>query len=1084
MKKKIHKILGVGLALVMVLSLGVALMPVNQAQAAEGNMQWAAQPTPSDAYGVLATGASGTDIVDIAVASDGKTIYAANSTVNMNAAVTAPVYPLYKSTNAGQSWTGIDLSGVTGDIGAPIMCVAVAPDDPNFVAIAASDRAAPPTMVDRVYRSVNGGINWTILPIAADYNGAVAGSNDAVIMDLAVGPYRGGLLYQREYLIAISDANAATTDEGNLMIIGASSAWATVDPVNVSGTDAARTARTTTLRGGAMDYVACAFSPGYAGDRVVIGLGAGNSTPAAMLGSFLHLIDDQEKTQVRAKVELDTACQDYDESFATPAIFAGDIALPSDWDPSTSSGQRTYCCTASFVAGSDSVYRVDGGTRYLLGTGVDDVQWNSVAYSGTIEEGKLFAGEYAAPTATTGMASITTTVKYTSDPQIMMPTWKTTAKSPTGDGGQAFVRLASDYASTDMVFCGTTGNESAFSVSYDAGFSFDQEALIDTGVATDDVFDIDDIQLVKDADGVVTMFMATNDDTELSLWETSIPPSPYSWVRKYCVPADGPGAIALNPGYAGTATEALIFADTGAAPPLSGANTLFVSSNGGASFAIRTPPSTAAIDALALETADIVYLAQGANIYKSTNLCWGWGAASPALAGDINSLDASAVDADDNPLLLVGGTGACSYSTDGAATFTKISTGLAAGAYSVLPDEGYADNSIIYAGGAASGLVYRFEVGVSSGWSSLINPITTGIKGLAMNNGAVYGMAAASCDRTLGPHAAPGTLTWGTMDKGTTPAAATLFGAVDNHAYAADGGTDDLYGYDDYMATTKTTITAPKGGAIIDVDPVTGRGKTTIFSWEKMGSSTGLADIFHVLIWPKALGSSSATVYVTPSVFDKEAPYCASANFLDLALNAQAFTPTAGTEYEWFVRAADELNDEALVSPFSDKSTFTVAAGTGIIRPEYEGPILQAPQPGGVGVSLTPGFAWVPVPGAVSYEFELSTSAETTARGYFIDALVGLTGDNALVSAGWQCDVALDYGTSYFWHIKAITASGESIWGTAQFTTLAEAEVPAPPAPPVELPAPVTPAWIWAIVVIGAVLVIVVIVLIVVTRKP
>ena len=122
----------------------------------------------------------------------------------------------------------------------------------------------------------------------------------------------------------------------------------------------------------------------------------------------------------------------------------------------------------------------------------------------------------------------------------------------------------------------------------------------------------------------------------------------------------------------------------------------------------------------------------------------------------------------------------------------------------------------------------------------------------------------------------------------------------------------------------------------------------------------------------------------------------------------------------------------------------------------YASPILQAPIPGAVGVSLTPSFSWASITDAVKYEFELSTSPATTAGSYFVDALVGLTGDNALVTLGWQCDITLDYDTSYFWHVKAITAGGgESVWGTAQFTTIAEAAVPPSPTPtPTPSPTP------------------------------
>lgn len=99
---------------------------------------------------------------------------------------------------------------------------------------------------------------------------------------------------------------------------------------------------------------------------------------------------------------------------------------------------------------------------------------------------------------------------------------------------------------------------------------------------------------------------------------------------------------------------------------------------------------------------------------------------------------------------------------------------------------------------------------------------------------------------------------------------------------------------------------------------------------------------------------------------------------------------------------------------------------------------LLSPIHGATDVSLRPSFAWEPVLGAEKYEFELSTSVDTTVRGYFVDALVGKTGHEALVTTVWQCDIDLDYDIDYYWHVKAITATGETPWSTGTFRTMKE----------------------------------------------
>ena len=1045
MKKKIHKILGVGLALVMVLSLGVALMPVNQAQAAEGNMTWGAQVLPTNTSSVLL---NNSNVTDIAVAGDGTTIYAITGAAQTS---TAP-YALYKSTNAGQSFTAnTALAGATNATAVVVGCVAVAPDDPDVVAVSVQDTP------DRVWISTNGGVSWTRLPNFV----APADTATSEVQDLAVGPARSGSLYGRDYMAAIADTDTDENAGADVQIIGSSAEWASIAAAG--------------LVPQRYDYMACQFSPYFAGDRSVAIIGADNQT-AGGTGVHLQIIDTRTKTETR-NVVLDANVNDLGASGSQ--IRAADIALPEDWDPTAGSGRVTWCSTASDNITNDSVYRVNDATVWDLSVGVTNTAWKSIAYSGTIDDGDLFAGAY---TVTSG--AISTNVKYATDPQLAQPTWKSTYNPPTGDGGLAVVRLDPNFAESNTVFVGTSGNESAFSVSYNAGVSYQQESLIDAGDT--DVVAVDDINLVVDPEDNKILFMASDDGSELSLWKSSTPVSSTSWSRIYCfTDATGTGLIATSPSY--SEDETLIFTNTVAG------GRMYCSTNGGDFYSARYASSiTTAVAAVAMADADVVYIGQGTTVYKSADTCRSYGApVASNVTTLIISIDASAAD-----LVLVGGSASCSYSTDGGASFARIAGGLAAaGNCYVVPDNSYADNSFIYCGGNGDAIVYRFEVGVSSAWESLLNTAAVSIMGVAQNNGVLYGMQTADCERTLTPTAQAGVIAWETADAGVPAATAGLFTAVDNHLYCADATVPSLDAYDDYLATAVPALTGPADGTVVSVDPVSGYAREVQLSWNVDSDSNagnGLVNAYQIQI------AVAGTDFAAPQSFNFEAVAATHVAGSTGGLNGTAPEVTVcratgiwvtdlhgGTAYEWRTRARGEVAGDAIRSGWSEAGTFSVEASTGVLQPEYAGPVLQAPTPGAMGVSLTPGFSWAPVSNAVSYEFELSDSAATTAGGYFIDALVGKTGDNALVTAGWQCDVALEYGTSYFWHVKAITAGGgESVWGTAQFTTIDEAAVPVPPAPPVELPAPVTPAWIWAIVAIGAVLVIVVIVLIVVTRKP
>ena len=90
------------------------------------------------------------------------------------------------------------------------------------------------------------------------------------------------------------------------------------------------------------------------------------------------------------------------------------------------------------------------------------------------------------------------------------------------------------------------------------------------------------------------------------------------------------------------------------------------------------------------------------------------------------------------------------------------------------------------------------------------------------------------------------------------------------------------------------------------------------------------------------------------------------------------------------------------------------------------------------------------------------------------------------VSATWNCNIKLEYATSYFWKVRAIGADSYSEWGMNAFTTeTAPSELLPPPSTPLVIePAPKVPTYVIGIVVgIGAILVIALLVFIVRTRS-
>ena len=172
MYEKTSKVWGVGLVVVLLVSwLSLA------APASADMFAWSAESTPGTTGEVILPDS---DVVDVAVGSNGTTIYAAVGTTS-----------LYKSTNAGTSWTSFTVA-------AEVDLVAVAPDDDNIVACAKSEATVA------VYFSTNGGSSWTSLGTPKQSGGTEA----AAIYDIAISKVNEGVRY-----IAVAGKETSGADD-------------------------------------------------------------------------------------------------------------------------------------------------------------------------------------------------------------------------------------------------------------------------------------------------------------------------------------------------------------------------------------------------------------------------------------------------------------------------------------------------------------------------------------------------------------------------------------------------------------------------------------------------------------------------------------------------------------------------------------------------------------------------------------------------------------------------------------------------------------------------------------------------------
>lgn len=1016
----------------LVLSLGFALMPSQKAEAqAFLPNQWNSMPLPTPAGAVLVAGG---DITDFVVASNGKTIYLVDTTLNQVA----------RSDNGGRTFTVLaSYAGASADL------VAVAPDNPEVVAVV--DNSTAP---DTLYISTNGGATWANLAFV----GTLA---TEVITGVAVGPADATALLNREYVVCTADPAAGVF--GDVWMIGVTNAW-----VNESG-------------GAGLiiyDFTSLAMAANWFGQWAIVAVGSDNvgaSNPEVGTPGDTWLIAINASpiagpvAIAPTPVNMDTLTYDSPAEIAgggaaSAEIISSSVALPFDFDATSPVGFRSFVGWASqTLAGvADDVFRVDFNAPRKLDI-LPTVQIQSLSYSGTVAAGTLFAGAYAS-----------NTIWFTSNPGAGAPTWGFSFKPPTVNtpaaGNNTRVAVSPDFAASNVVYAGCTdaAGENAFSKSADGGLSFNGISWIDTAIVN-----INDV--MPSPDGKF-LFMSTEDAApDHSLWRCPGPtPAVGAWDRvhlqllaRFTTTGD---IVRLSP-----ANDAIYWAD------YNGSANIVRSVTNGQIWANMTAAATLIRD-IAVENKDTLYMIRNgfATVSKSTSGGWNWGLpVTPPLGQNLATI-AMAPSYPYTPVagtVVVGGvTGGIGLSLNGATSFIPLLNFNATGIMQVVADKDYATNSTLYAGSSTAGEgISRYIFGTSSAWET-IDAIAGNTTGLAMYCGTLYGAwdtagDPSAVDRSLYP-TIPNVagLLFQAMNVPAAIVAATDFArlpsslravgvASDVWLYGIDiSGADRLLAYDDSMAKAKIDVTVP---ASVANDPSSGYNTAFVISWNEPSNAFGYA----------------AGIYTDPicSQLALAAPASAVPGFL-----ATAYVPPFALAPSWtvaqgqlvggtyYVRvfATEQVTAEAINSPFAPADVnvveFAIEAGVPVQAPNI-GPTLLGPQPGADNVNPGVAFSWTPQPKATAYSFILATDSALT------QVVVSET-----VNSPAYGPITLDYGKDYFWAVKVTAPStGPQAFGT--FTTM-----PEPIVTPVQ---EISPAWIWAVVIIGAILVIVVIALIFTTRR-
>jgi hypothetical protein len=264
-------------------------------------------------------------------------------------------------------------------------------------------------------------------------------------------------------------------------------------------------------------------------------------------------------------------------------------------------------------------------------------------------------------------------------------------------------------------------------------------------------------------------------------------------------------------------------------------------------------------------------------------------------------------------------------------------------------------------------------------------------------------------------------------------------------------GGNTIYYFEDTLTGSPTLSATADGSATVETD-------RAVLSWQAM---TGPGVKYDVYVNES---SNFLGVAYTPAG-------------LPTSLTSIAVTNLpSGRTYYWRVRVSSQ---KPLRSEYSSVWSFSTAMGAAPWSPFFD-PDGVAPSPGAQDVVLSPTFQWNAAEWATGYEFVLADNPDYTSP------LVDVTA----TAPAYAYTGTLDYLTTYYWKVRAVSDTSSSAWAYGAFTTLAEAEPPVvvEPTPPPQIVIPpaeqITPAYIWAIIAIGGVLVIAMIVLIVRTRRP
>jgi len=774
---------------------------------------------------------------------------------------------------------------------------------------------------------------------------------------------------------------------------------------------------------GNYDVYAVAFSPNFPGDRQLVAV-VTNETDTFVTTKF---------GAAGWGANVSDARLDKDNSgIPTPVAVAKSAAIvfPDDYDSEIAPGYFVAIDTGS---NNGDVYKISRSVATDLDIGIDynlsNVDVTGLAITGNAASARLLAG-----------AAGSAEVYFSTDGGR---NWTRSTKPPTGQGN-TYVVVAPDFAESGRAYAATSGTGSAFSHTEDAGITWNQISLIDT-----DISNIIDLAPSPRYSQDKTLFMLTWGG-EHSLWRTLDGGAKWERILSSTLAyIDQIDRIELPQQYSRNSPVVFI------AGLSNGNSVIWKSTDNGQTFssprATPLPVDTwAVVDDTTLFIGCFDAINNHGLVYRTNNSGLSYSSGTVAGSQSLNSIVLSPNYEEDETILVGNTNGWVYWSDDNGSSFEPLPPDAASapltGLVTVAFDPKYSSNNTVYAASdTADGGIYRFIIGSRTSWESIDSTLPTGgmvSQFMVSPEGILYAAnskADGGMERCLNPTYPLGP-TFETITRGLDGGAKlTGLWLADNTLWSVDAANSWLMAYIDSL-TLPLTLTSPPDKASGIGTIINYTINNVSLDWETLSGATEYQ-------WQLDYDTDFSTV---PAGFEGNTR----------ASTAQLPPLKPDTTYYWRVRAT-----EPVLSPWSDKWSFTTSFGTEAIAPE-----LSSPKAGARGVPIKPVFQWSAVAGADGYELIVSADAA------FGNPSILKTGAYTLPSTAWQCNTPLNYDTTYYWKVRAISGNSSSAWSAVgAFTTEPPPSPPEPPPPPPPLPEPpppqpTTPEWVQWLMPLGGIM--------------